>query len=824
MNFPILKSRLASPWAALIIIALTVAVIYSNIYRSPFVFDGLARIQGNTEISDLKNLFSLKYLLKPRSFVDFTFALNYRFGELNVFGYHLVNVLVHILNGVIIYLLASIIFKRLAYFPRSSIPQVPQSLHSSIGAMSLLSALIFIAHPVQTQAVTYTVQRYASMATMFYMGSVLFYLKARMLMQGSAAAPEENQRRQAGLKYKDVKQKGQNLSLEVIKGKGKDKGRGPKRRQQKHEGKARREKGSVKTGNAGISIPATMGTAVAYRTGRGFSYTVLVVYFLLSIICGILAFMSKQNVVSLPAAILLVEYIFVDRTCQGWKKKIIWFAPAFTAFVIIVFYIAGLSRGALQFGTLLEDVSRLTQETTLVGRWDYLYTQFNVLVIYIKLLFLPVGQSLDYLYPFKTGFFDGYTPLAFIFLTGLAAFGIWLRNRQPVFTFAVLWFFITLSAESSIIPIRDALFEHRLYIAVFGFALAVAYLLFSSLQEKQSWAFAISFFIIASLGTATYLRNRVYQDRVTLWSDVVAKNPQSSRAHNNLGFALKRQGNLGEAVSQFSEALRLKPDYAMAHYNIGSTLEMQNRLNEAISHFFSALRIRPQFPEAHNNLGIALELKGDLDDAVAHFSEALRLDPDYAEPHYNLAKLLSKKGDLDAAVEHYMRALSLKPGFAEVYFNLGNVLSKKGDLDAAVEHYLKALSLKPGFAEVHYNLGVALFRQGKADEAVIHYEAAVRLKPDYWNAHYELALALTSQGRYGEAVDHFFDAIKFNPDLETAHFYFNMGVAFMRQGKYEEAADHFSKALQIDLKYAKARDALKTVLEEMEKEGSYPGE
>jgi len=116
MNFSILKNRLSSPWVTLVLIALTAVVIYSNIYQSPFVFDDKSQIVERMSIRHLENHLSLEQLLKPRAIVDLTFALNYKFGKLNVFGYHLVNVLIHIMNGFIVYFLSLTIFSRLPVF------------------------------------------------------------------------------------------------------------------------------------------------------------------------------------------------------------------------------------------------------------------------------------------------------------------------------------------------------------------------------------------------------------------------------------------------------------------------------------------------------------------------------------------------------------------------------------------------------------------------------------------------------------------------------------------------------------------------------------
>ena len=93
-----------------------------------------------------------------------------------------------------------------------------------------------------------------------------------------------------------------------------------------------------------------------------------------------------------------MEYILFDRTWQGWKRKILWFAPTFVLMGVFILYVSGFFKGGVQFGSLLEDVSEIMRDPgTEVGRWVYLCTQFNVLVIYGRLLFLPVGQNMDYI-------------------------------------------------------------------------------------------------------------------------------------------------------------------------------------------------------------------------------------------------------------------------------------------------------------------------------------------------------------------------------------------------------------------------------------------
>ena len=94
----------------MILIAVAVLVIYSNVYDGPFVFDGKLQIEDKMKIRDLNNYSSLKGFFSHRPLTAFSFALNYRMGGLDPFGYHLVNVLIHTVNGMLAYLLALCVF------------------------------------------------------------------------------------------------------------------------------------------------------------------------------------------------------------------------------------------------------------------------------------------------------------------------------------------------------------------------------------------------------------------------------------------------------------------------------------------------------------------------------------------------------------------------------------------------------------------------------------------------------------------------------------------------------------------------------------------
>jgi tetratricopeptide (TPR) repeat protein len=235
------------------------------------------------------------------------------------------------------------------------------------------------------------------------------------------------------------------------------------------------------------------------------------------------------------------------------------------------------------------------------------------------------------------------------------------------------------------------------------------------------------------------------QEAVDHDEEALRINPDYAEANNNLGGALMKQDRLEEAIAHFQQALRTRPDYADAHYNLGNALGQLGRLQEAVGHYEQALRIRPGFAEAHNNLAKTLIQMGRPAEAIEHWKQALGINPDFAEAQYNLGLALMGEGRLQEAIGHYEKALRIKPDDVQAQCNLGNALVQTGKPQEAIERYEQALRIDPDYAEAHYNLGVALKQAGRVQEAIQHYEQALRIKPDFVEAQNALARARASQ-------------------------------------------------------------------------------
>jgi len=629
----------------LLLIAVVGLIAYSNTFNFQFVYDDLNNITDNPLIRQLDNFIfpagGYKGYL-PRAVGFFTFALNYHFGGLNVTGYHVVNLIIHITNAILVYFLVVLTFNT-PYFSgqRSALsdnpPSSPLKLRGDRGELlsphfiALFSALLFVSHPLQTQAVTYIVQRLTSLATMFYLLSIVMYIKARLMTQKSIGN-----------------------GLWVI----------------GHEENA--------------PVP--------------FTYHLLpITYFSLSLLFAVLAMLTKEISFTLPLVIILYEFTFFRSTL---KKKLFFVLPLLLTLTIIPLSIMGTDK---PLGEILSDLSGKFRVQTELSRWDYLFTQFRVIVTYIRLLFFPVNQNLDYDYPVYHSFFEPPVYLSFLLFLSIVGIAVYLlyktrmmsnersavRNNPPsayplplnpyfrLVAFGIFWFFITLSVTSSVIPIVDVIVEHRVYLPSAGAFIsisAIGFILTERLSVRlpkiNKTAIPLFALIICVLSIVTHERNFVWKDELSLWQDVVEKAPRNARGHFNLGVAYNSLGMHDKAIDHLLTALSLNPDDPEIHYNLGLAYSDEGMTAQSIEQLKSALRLKPDFYEAHYDIAVDYMSLNLTDKAVEHLTMALKLQPNDPAAHNNLGIAYASKGEIEKAIEHFRAAIKLKPDFHEAYNNL----------------------------------------------------------------------------------------------------------------------------------------------------------
>jgi tetratricopeptide (TPR) repeat protein len=234
-----------------------------------------------------------------------------------------------------------------------------------------------------------------------------------------------------------------------------------------------------------------------------------------------------------------------------------------------------------------------------------------------------------------------------------------------VIFFGTAWFFATLSIESSIIPIVDVIFEHRMYLPSFGIFLIISTLLVMVAdrcrQKGIEEVIFLSVIITALVFTGvTYSRNNLWNDKIVFWQDAANKSPGKSRVITSLGCAYAEKGYYNRGILFFKKAIFIDPYDVIAHQSLaiiygqfGLTKEQAKEnevvlqiidLKKAINKYKMELRIKPNSAEIHNNLGIALAELGQTNEAIKEFRTALLIKPNSADILFNLGIALGKLG------------------------------------------------------------------------------------------------------------------------------------------------------------------------------------
>jgi len=204
-----------------------------------------------------------------------------------------------------------------------------------------------------------------------------------------------------------------------------------------------------------------------------------------------------------------------------------------------------------------------------------------------------------------------------------------------------------------------------------------------------------------------------YQEAIDHYHRALRLKKEYSSAHNNLALALLQTGKVEEAVGHFYAAVRFKPDWAEAHSNLGNVLFTQGRINEAVTEYVEALRLKPNEADIHHNLAIALSRLGKMEEAIEHYAAVVRFQPNSATAHNDLGVALASVGNLEGAINHYGQALEIQPDYAEAHNNMGVTCAGLGMLEKAIVHFSEAVKLKPGYVQARQNLDLALKEANK---------------------------------------------------------------------------------------------------------------
>ncbi|MGE0267544.1 MAG: tetratricopeptide repeat protein [Candidatus Omnitrophota bacterium] len=539
---------------ALLMITSGAWFVYGQTLHYSFHFDDYYFITENLKIRDITQVRDIWHSLgKPSRFLGmYSFALNYHFSQADVFGYHLVNILIHMVNGFLVYWLILLTLRTRPGWAEGR------------RMLAVSTALLFVCHPMNTQGVTYISQRFASMATLFYLSALCFYIQGRLT-----------------------------------------------------------------AGNKGK------------------------LFFVFAFLSAVLGMFTKQIVLTLPVCILVYEYCFLDA-----DKRIKIFRWPYLLILLGLFLIVPTLH-SWDFSRLFDArIESRSHSGDILTSYTYMLTQFRVIPLYIRMMFFPIGQTLDYDFPVSTQFWTWPVCSGMVFIFSVIAAAVMLLRRSPLIGFGVLWFFLTLGIESTIIPIYQVIFEHRCYLPGIGLLFAFNIFMWQSFKSRKKYLAGITLIIIVFAWTA-FKRNQVWENETTLWKDIKQKAPRKMRPYIHLGVSYIMKGDYDLALNEFNEALQIsRDDYKIYH-----------------------------------NRGIAFEMKGDLEQAEKDYTRSIELNPGSAVSYTNRGTVMVKLKRYNTALRDYNKAIELKPAYADAYVGRGNLYYLAGRYEKALDDLVRAKEL-----------------------------------------------------------------------------------------------------------------------------------
>jgi tetratricopeptide (TPR) repeat protein len=647
-------------FACLLIIVLG-SIIYSNsLYGEFHLDDGILIVQQN-RLNDLSSYlkFSTWTRINDRPLACFTLAINRSLNGTNVFGYHVFNLMVHLLTSMLVFFFTLLIFSQ-------KVVQ-PIQIKGKEKLIALFVALIFLCHPIQTQAVSYVIQRMTSLAALFYIASSFFYFKARL----SQVAGDLK------LKY--------NL------------------------------------------------------------------YYFLMVITIAATILSKQIAITLPLVFLLIEFFFI-RNNEGKR---------FNKFLLL-----GVSAISVSFVVVIIG-GLLPQETESISRYEYFLTQLRVIVKYVQLLVLPISQNLDYDFVISKSMWGRDELISSIVIISLLGSIFKLYRKYPLISFGLAWFFITLLVESSIIPIRDVIFEHRLYLPMFGFALILVVVLLEILSKKKLKQLTVVFSIIVMVYSClTIVRNTVWKTNLSLWRDVVKKSPAKARPNINLGIAYCRLLKPLRAIEQFTIAIKLEPENEKIYYNRAKVYLSNNKVDEAVLDLNQSILLNNEFAEAFDSRGGAKLRLNQLDAAITDCSIAIELLPELESAWFTRSKAYLFKGEIERALNDLNVVIDFHPDFVAALINRALVLLYLGNDNEARSDLNKAIDLDPKLIDTYNDMARTFYAMGKFNFSIIYLTSALQHNPKDGEMLKFRGVCYLKQNRIEEAYNDFLRAVKYGVQID----------------------------------------------------------
>ncbi|MBM3231662.1 tetratricopeptide repeat protein [Candidatus Peregrinibacteria bacterium] len=197
----------------------------------------------------------------------------------------------------------------------------------------------------------------------------------------------------------------------------------------------------------------------------------------------------------------------------------------------------------------------------------------------------------------------------------------------------------------------------------------------------------------------------------------------------NIANALTTEGRLDEAIAHYNEAISAESN-AKILANLGAAYRARGDLIHAKEKYLQALALNLLSPQAMLGIGVVYQQLGDLVSAEKSFRDAIDTAPLFSSAHLNLGALLVNTGRIEEGIASYDSAIEINPFFPQAHYNKGVALQKLSRNREALDAYMEAVTLAPNFVAARINAGILLAERKKFEEATEQFNAVLQVDPE----------------------------------------------------------------------------------------------
>ena len=603
-------------WQVATALAVLGGIIYSNSFDCSFHYDDISSIVDNKQIRNLDELGNLWLYYRSRFFAHLSFALNYHFGGQNVWGYHFVNLLIHLTNAILVYTFTQLVFET----PVIREQEIANKRHF----IALFSAFIFISHPLATQSVTYIVQRMASLVTLFYLLSVASYLKARLIQENSM----------------------KKIVLFVL------------------SGVAMFMAFFTKENGYSLPISIALVELLLLNNRIVISKSLFKRLLLFLLICtGLMCYLL--NTYSLAILKPIPPSIFSNFVAITSKSYL------YTQFFVVLKYLqllflplyqnvdydVALSENFADIRTVLSFLGILMLFTlSLFWYKKHRLLSFSVFwffsTVLIESSFIPISDVIN----------EHRTYLPSVGFCLFLPSALFIIDRHLKLYLAIPLLLFTIFFFSVLTYNRNKVWQNELT-------------LWSDTQQKSPNKVRP----LNYLGTE-YLDEGNSEKAIACWSKAIEIQPNFKILYFNRGVAFKTQKKWQEAIKDFSTVISIDSSEARSYFFRGEMYSNVKDMENALNDFKRVVYIDPNYKNGWYNLGVCYASLLKWDDAIVAFEQSIARDSTFVSSYINKGVCLERMGKWQPALENYEKALKIDPTNINAIKNrdlLKNTISKQ---------------------------------------------------------------------------------------------------------------------------------------------------